>query len=170
MNLQTASLAIIFNSISLLAFTQEKKISVYAFVAEECPISIYMASPLHNIAEQYDAQANFYLVFPVATSTEKTAGKFRSKYKLNKFENRLDSDHTITRNYGALVTPEVIVVNEENTILYKGRINDAYLQAGKRKHMNSSNDLELALEFATQGKPLPQPWKKAVGCVITDSN
>lgn len=151
-----------------VCFSQEKKISVYAFVAEECPISIFMASSLQAMAATYRDQINFYLVFPFATSTHEKAGAFKAENLLNNFTILMDNSQHLTKKLGAKVTPEVVVTGEGDMILYKGRINDAYAQPGKRKHIYTSNDLAVALEKITNGAEMPRPWKNAVGCYITN--
>ena len=149
---------------------QEKKISVYVFVAEECPISIFMASSLKSVSDLYANNVNFYLVFPVSTSTNKTATAFKLKNQLTQFITKVDNDHRITKKLNATVTPEVVITGRDERILYQGRINDAYAQLGKRKHIYTSNDLATALEYVVNGKEMPKPWKRPVGCYITNEN
>jgi len=151
-------------------FSQEKKVSVYAFVAEDCPISIFMASSLKSVAEMYAGKINFYLVFPFSTSTNKTAGAFKTKNQLTQFITKVDKDQRITKKLGATVTPEVVITGADETILYQGRINDAYLEPGKRKHIYTNNDLATALENIMNDKEMPKPWRRAVGCYITKEN
>lgn len=155
-----------FIILSVASFCQ-KKINVYAFVAEECPISIFMASHLKAAAEKYGDKINFYLVFPFTTSTKKSALVFQSENKLKQFIIKMDAEQAITKKYGAKVTPEVVITNANNQVVYKGRINDAYLQPGKRRHVYNGNDLDVALGNIVSGNEVPAPWRKAVGCLIT---
>jgi hypothetical protein len=158
-------LFIITSSICTLA--QPKTIHVYAFVAEECPISIYMAGALSEIAQSYNSKADFNLVFPLKSSNNKTTSLFKTKNKLPLYNIILDKDQGISKKLGATVTPEVIITDADNKVIYRGRINDAYLEPGKRRHIFGSNDLNNALAMITEGKEFPKPWKKAVGCYIT---
>jgi hypothetical protein len=149
------------------SFSQEKRVNVYAFVTEECPISIFMASSLKNVAEIYGSKVNFYLVFPFSTSSNKTAAAFKTENLLTTFIIKIDKEQRLTKKLGATVTPEVVITGANDSILYRGRINDAYDQPGKRKHIYSSNDLATALDSITNGREMPRPWKRAVGCFIT---
>lgn len=144
-----------------------KSIKVYVFVAEECPISIFMCSSLKNIAETFSANADFILVFPLKTSTLKTANKFKSKNGLQQYSIKIDKQQIFTKQMGATVTPEVVITDTLDVVLYRGRINDAYLEPGKRRHIYSNNDLSNALWLITRGEEVPRPWRKAVGCFIT---
>ncbi len=146
---------------------QTKNIRVYVFAAEECPICIYMAKPLAAISTAYAGDASFYLVFPLKTSNSKTAAGFKTKNKLSNFSVIVDAKQTLTKKMGAQITPEVIITNAADSILYKGRINDAYLQPGKPRHIYNNNDLADALALITGQKKVPLPWRPAVGCYIT---
>ena len=170
MALKKILLIIIFTTSINFCFSQHKKVSVYAFVAEECPISIFMAPSLKNIADQYAGNIDFYLVFPFSTSTVKSASSFKRKNKLALFTAKIDKDQSITKKMGATITPEVVITGADDSILYRGRINDAYLEPGKRKHIYTNNDLATALEIITNGKEVPRPWKRAIGCFITKEN
>ena len=145
-----------------------KEIKVYVFVAEECPISIFMCSSLKEISELYSGKADFILVFPLETSTSKTANAFKSNNALQLFEVRLDNRQAFAKQLGVTVTPEVVITTDtKGSVLYRGRINDAYLELGKRRHIYTNNDLNHALYLVTNGKEVPKPWRKAVGCFIT---
>jgi len=159
-------LFILLNSITI-CFSQEQKIKVYAFVAEECPVSIFMAASLKRVAERYAGNAEFYLVFPMSTSDYASAELFKKENELTEFSIKVDKYQTLTKKLGALVTPEVIITGAGETILYKGRINDAFTQPGKKKHSYSHDDLGDALAYISNGKQMPTPWKPAVGCFIT---
>lgn len=160
---------LLFVNSAVFSFSQEKKITVYAFVAEECPISIFMASALKSVAETYASSATFYLVFPTTTSTTQSATAFKTTNQLTRFMIKVDNDQIITKKLNATVTPEVVITGADETVLYRGRINDAYAQPGKRKHVYANNDLAGALENIVNGREMPKPWKQAVGCYITHS-
>jgi len=161
---------IIFITSFNFCFSQQKKVSVYAFVAEDCPISIFMAPSLKSIADQYGSNVDFYLVFPFSTSTAKSASSFKRKNKLTGFTTKVDTDQSITKKLGATITPEVVIIGADDSVLYRGRINDAYTEPGKRKHIYTKNDLATALQIIINGNEVPKPWKRAVGCFITKEN
>lgn len=141
---------------------------MYAFVTEECPVSIFMAASLKSVAERYaNENTAFYLVFPFSTSTEETAALFKAENKLAQFSTKVDRHQSLTKKLGATVVPEVVVTDATGNVLYRGRINDAFTQPGKQKHYYSSNDLADALENIANGREMPKPWKPAVGCFIT---
>ncbi len=141
---------------------------VYVFVAEECPISIYMAKPLREAAKTYREVANFYAVFPVATSTAQSAQSFLSKYELTAWEAKLDPRQQLTRRLEATVTPEVVIVDSATRqVYYRGRVSNAYAAPGKMRHGERTNDLRTMLRRLEEGHIPTAPWPAAVGCFIT---
>ncbi|MFK8005646.1 MAG: redoxin family protein [Saprospiraceae bacterium] len=154
---------------SSLVFSQEKY-SVYVFVAEKCPISIYMAKPLQEAFARYGNEVDFYTVFPMKNSTEATAQKFLEKYKLPNFKIKLDNYQGFARKLGATITPEVVVLDEKGEVAFRGRVSDAYKAPGKMKHGVRKNELMTVLEKLTNGQSVPKPWAEAVGCYITFHN
>jgi hypothetical protein len=146
----------------------QKNYNVYTFIAEECPISIYMAKPLREAVKLFDQQANFYAVFPSKKSTEATAAEFLKQYDLPQFQILLDNDKRFTKKMGAEVTPEVAITDAETgEILYCGRISNAYASPGKMRHGRRINDLINMLTRITKGEKIAKPWLPAVGCFIT---
>lgn len=156
----------VFLLFSLVGFSQEKY-SVYVFVAEKCPISIYMAKPLQEVFAKYGDTVDFYTVFPMKNSTEATAQKFLEEYNLPNFEIKLDKDQAFSKKHGATITPEVIVLNEKGEVAFRGRISDAYKAPGKMKHGTRKNELMTVLDKLRNGEAVPKPWSEAVGCYIT---
>jgi len=154
----------------LLSFhlsSQNKGIKVYVVIAEDCPICNYMGRTLSDVAETYKDKVEFYAVFPVKRSNYKTINAFKKKYNLEAFESILDSDQLIVRKYNATVTPEVIIADASDNILYRGRVNDAYTAPGKRKMKHPSRELERNILSALNGNPINEPWPEAIGCFIT---
>jgi hypothetical protein len=160
-------LFITFLCCGLFSYSQHKPLKVYVFIAEKCPISIFMTKSLKEISESYSQQADFYLVFPMENSHQKSASKFKSTYELNHYSILMDKKLILTKKMGATVTPEVIITHTNGSVVYQGRINDAYLEPGKRRHFFTGNDMRDALQLLVENQSVPKPWKPAVGCLIT---
>lgn len=160
-------------SILLFQFAQvsgQKDYTVYVFMAEECPVCNYIAKSLSLTSEEYKDQVDFVLVFPQRISNIKTASLFKKKYNLTNFFIKIDTDHIITNKYNGNVTPEVVIVNRQDAILYKGRINNSYASPGRMKHGKVSEDLKINLQKILQNQIVEKPWPEPVGCYITRKN
>lgn len=145
----------------------QKAWNVYVFLAEECPICNYMGKPLNTIAKKYADEVSFHAVFPVKNSNYKTSQLFKTQYDLLSFETLLDKDQKIAKQFGAKVTPEVVITDEQGNVYYRGRINSAYYAPGKMKHSSIKDDLDEALATLIRGDTISEPWPTAIGCYIT---
>jgi len=65
------------------------------------------------------------------------------------------------------ITPEAAVF-ASGRMLYRGRIDDHYVALGQARPAPTTHDLQDALEAALNGRPVPNPTTKAVGCIIAD--
>ena len=144
----------------------QSKPEVYIFLAEKCPISIYMVNPLQQVLTKHNSTTNFFAVFPMRNSSLETATAFLSEQNLDALVPILDTDQSIARKYNAKITPEVIVVMNDE-IKYRGRISDAYRAPGKMKHGRRSNDLLTVLDALELDSNSTFENQKAVGCFIT---
>lgn len=140
----------------------------YIFIAEECPISIYMASDLRKLYADYSSHCDFHLVFPVRKSSEATARAFAEQHQLTGMNIIIDREQDIVQKYEAEVTPEIVIVDKESgQVEYRGRINDAFFAPGKKKHSRIQRDADKGLQSLIRDSPVSQPWPEAIGCIIT---
>jgi peroxiredoxin len=73
-----------------------------------------------------------------------------------------DKPQEISKSYGALRTPHFYVFNEERKLVYTGRGVDSPRDTSKM----TVNNLDLALEELTSGKPVTIPVTNPIGCNI----
>src|SRR5262249_34220440 len=76
-----------------------------------------------------------------------------------------DADNVVADRLGATRTPEVIVLDPERRVRYRGRIDDQYAP-GVRRPVPTRRDLALALEELLAGQPVSCPVPQASGCLI----
>ena len=84
-----------------------------------------------------------------------------------KNEGLQEFSESITKKYNASVTPEVVLVDDSDNILYQGRINNSYAAPGRMRHGKVREDLEIAIQLLLQGKEISKPWPDPIGCYIT---
>ena len=152
--------------ISIPTFSQTSY-TVYVFLAEECPVCNYIAKSLRKVSGEYGSKVKFVAVFPQKMSNYKTASTFKNKYDLSEFVVELDHDLEITNKYNATITPEVVVVDDQENILYQGRINNSYAAPGRMRHGKVTENLTFALRNIFAGKKITKPWPVPIGCYIT---
>jgi hypothetical protein len=78
-----------------------------------------------------------------------------------------DSTLALAKFVGATVTPEAVVY-AGGRVVYRGRIDDRYVDLGLERPAATTHDLADALAAVLAGKPVLHPTTQAVGCFIAD--
>ncbi|MDC3253130.1 redoxin domain-containing protein [Crocinitomicaceae bacterium] len=144
----------------------KSSVEILFFVSEKCPICQYYTAKINQVVADYP-EYKVTLVFPNDLSNPETMETFKKKYKLTA-NMKLDRDHTLVQQFGATVTPEVVVFNSNTeTIHYQGRIDDNYYRVGKRRTVVKTNDLINALNALQIKKDITTAKTTPVGCFIT---
>ena len=157
-----AAAARIDNTVS----SPKPSLTAYLFLGESCPVSQYYTLPLKDLHHRYDHRVRFVGVFSNPLSTAASIDAFKGKYSLP-FDLLLDDDQRLARQLEARVTPEAVLVDENDGVLYRGRIDDSFPRIGKRRRVVRSRDLEAALDAAVAGKQVPVAETEAIGCFMT---
>jgi len=145
----------------------QNKFTAYIFMAEECPVCNYLGKSLKKLSSDFAEQVDFVAVFPQRLSNIKTASEFKKKYQLTAFTVEIDHNRLITNKYNAAVTPEVVLVNNKDEILYQGRIDNSYAAPGRMRHGRVQEDLRLVIQKVLAGGKVSKPWPDPIGCYIT---
>src|SRR4029077_19627160 len=83
------------------------------------------------------------------------------------FEPFRDPKLALVKFAGVTVTPEAAVV-AGGKVVYRGRIDDRYVDLRREAPAPTRRDLFEALTAIAAGKPVAQPATQAVGCFISD--
>lgn len=147
--------------VSLEGALKENSWAVVMFVSTRCPVSNAYNGRMASIAKEY-AGKKFAFIGVNANKAE-DADEVRGHAKENKFEFPVvkDPNNVIADAYGAMVTPEVFVVDKNLKILYHGRIDDS-----RKEGEVSKRDLADALTALLAGKDVSKEQPKAFGCSI----
>src|SRR5579884_1615 len=149
-----------------IAEGRESKAIVLLFLAADCPISNSYAPELNRLAAQYSPRGVlFYGVFsdPAATTTE--IEKYAREYGYS-LPLLLDRSQSLARQTGAAATPEAVILSARGEVLYRGRIDDRFLDFGKTRPAPGRRDLKLSLDQILAGKRVSPAVTKALGCAI----
>jgi hypothetical protein len=65
---------------------------------------------------------------------------------------------------GVTLTPTAVILSPHGKVLYRGRIDNRYLDFGKYRDTGIKPDLRLALDALLAGKAVPEPFTKSIGC------
>lgn len=141
--------------------------TVLVFATTDCPISNRYAPEVQRLAARFDGTFRFKLVYPVPADTD---AKIRDHVRTFGYHVDWvrDPDGSLVRRTGVTVTPEVAVIGAGGNVVYRGRIDDRYVDFGKDRPQPTVRDLERTLEAIAAGKPVPVARTRAVGCILSD--
>ncbi len=140
--------------------------TVLVFTTTDCPISNRYAPEIQRLATKFARDVRFVFVYPVPSDSEATIREHRKKFGDGEW--RRDPSQQLVKLTGVTVTPEVAVIVADQKILYRGRIDDRYLEFGKDRPEPTVRDLERALDAIIAGQPVPVAETRAIGCIISD--
>jgi thiol-disulfide isomerase/thioredoxin len=152
-----------------LALVKGKKALVVFFLATDCPISNAYAPEIKRLCERYTRQKiTFALVYPDPDTSRADAQKHARAYGYT-CPIFLDPQHRFTRKVGATVTPEAAVLKPSGELLYRGRIDNLYVDFSKPRFAATQHDLRdfLDASIAENWKKCSQ-FTKSIGCFIPE--
>ena len=138
---------------------------VILFLAPLCPICQNMSYDLRQLEAEFEnAPVEFLGVFPNASTGQDQIEVFRETYGLEM--PLVMDDEGWAKQLDARWTPEAFVLDAQDSILYRGRINDRYFAPGRRRNRTRNRDLRNAISDALNGEVVRVPLTDAVGCPI----
>ncbi len=142
------------------------KAVVLLFIGHDCPVSNSYAKEIGRLCDTYTPKKiSFCVVYADAALARDDARKHAKEYGFL-CPAVLDPKMTLARRVGATVKPEAAVLSPKGDLLYRGRIDDRYIDFGKRREQVTKYDMRDALDAILAGKPVATARTKAVGCDI----
>jgi len=144
---------------------QSTKPLVLLYVRTDCPISNRYAPELERLYEKYSRTGiDFLAIYPEPGLSAPDLERHRKEYGL-KIPASLDSDQHYVNLAKATVTPEAAVF-VQGKLVYRGRIDNWYIDIGKSLPRPTEHTLEDVLRLISQGKVPAFRETRPVGCVI----
>jgi redoxin len=148
--------------------SSEGRVRVAVFTRSDCPVSNQLAPEIRMMFEILHPQGvDIYLVYVDPSEKPEKIREHLRQYEYPCAGLR-DPEHTLVAQTGATVTPEAVVFDSDWRIVYRGRINNEYLEIGKSRTASVRHDLQDAIEATLAGQPVAEPITRAVGCYIGD--
>ena len=141
---------------------------VLVFISTDCPIANSYHPLLRRMAESHAQDGiRFFMVHPDPKTPVEGARKHSEQFEIQ-VPVVIDKDQAISRRIGATVTPQVFVlVRGEESPVYQGRIDDLYVDFGKKRTAATTHDLADAIKAIVSGKTISQKETKPIGCFIS---
>jgi hypothetical protein len=155
-------------SIDALQAPPGTKAIVYVFTSTECPVSNRYAPEIRRIEQAFAPRGVlFRLVYPSRFETDATVREHMAAFAYATLEAVRDPSLALVGFTGATITPEVAVIVDRK-VIYRGRIDDRFVDLGVERPKPTVHDLSDALTAVFEGRPVPRPTTQAVGCYIAD--
>jgi len=143
---------------------------VFVFLRIDCPISNRYAPEVRRLHEEFASRGvAFRLVFPDAGDTGPAIRKHLAAFQWPG-DAVGDPQHALAHSLEVRTTPEaVVLLGDGLTQVYRGRIDDRYVDFGVARPQPTSHDLEEAIESALTGRSVVPATTPAIGCPIVDA-
>ncbi len=153
------------------------KVTVLLFTMRECPISNRYAPEIRRLYDKFNPKGvEFWMVY---ADPDDTAALIRAHMESYGHDCRavLDPDHALVEFAGATRTPEAAVYVTADPsdssfagprMVYRGRIDNWYVDFGKNRPKATTHDLDDAIVAALEGRPVANRITTAIGCYLTN--
>ena len=142
--------------------------TVFLFVSTECPISNRYAPEVRRLHEKFGSRdVAFWLVYP---NPAESVAAIRNHLSAFSYPGRplRDPRHELVKLTLVTVTPSAAVFDRSGQLIYRGRIDNRYVDFGVERPRPTVHDLEDALDAVLERKAVQEPVTQAVGCFLVD--
>jgi hypothetical protein len=141
---------------------------VYLFTSTDCPVSNRYAPEIRRIEQTFTPRGVVMrLVYPSRHEGVAAIRDHMAAFGFSGLQAVRDPDLALVKFVGATITPEAAVV-VGGKVVYRGRIDDRYVDLGVERPAPTTHDLADALTAVFAGRPIEHPVTQAVGCYIAD--
>lgn len=140
---------------------------VFLFVRTDCPIANRYAPEIMKLHEQFCDVAEFVLVYASPRESTSQIEAHTTEFYAQQIPALRDAQHSLVAHMGVSVTPEAVVYNKDKRMLYRGRIDDRYVDFGVTRAHPTERDLHDVLTAIQEDKQVAFRESKAVGCYIS---
>ena len=146
---------------------KDKKAVVVVFLSFDCPVSNSYSSTLADLHKTYSDKHVAFLAITAGDDLSpaeltKKAAEFKIPFPVVK-----DDGFKATDLFKAKTAPEVFVLDHNQVLRYRGRIDDTWSARLKRNRKTTKHDLKDALDALLAGKSPTTPATVAIGCPIS---
>ncbi len=140
---------------------------IIIFMAVDCPITQKYMATIRDLAQKYQSQQISVVGYFPAGLSKKGAKEFRQEYQVPEIIQFInDKKRIMTNKYNATVTPEVVLVDKNQRVIYQGSIDNWFFELGRYRLEVTENYLIDAIEASLKGDQPSIKKTEAIGCFI----
>jgi hypothetical protein len=143
------------------------RVEALFFIAQDCPISNRYAPEIRRICDQYAPRGvACALVYVDPGLSDTDVANHARDYGHGAYPKYVDRTHALVAATGVTVTPEAVLIRADESIAYRGRIDNSYAALGKPRSVVTEHDLRDALDQVLAGRPVAKREVPPIGCYI----
>jgi thiol-disulfide isomerase/thioredoxin len=147
--------------------TSQAPYTVIIFMAVDCPITQKYMTTIKEVARQYQSQQVSVVGYFPAGLSRKQEKEFRMEYQVPEIIKFVDDkNHAVTRKYSATITPEVVLIDKNQQVIYQGAIDNWFFELGRYRPEITAHYLTDAIEASVNGHQPSVRKTEAIGCFI----
>jgi hypothetical protein len=137
------------------------------FLTNDCPISNYYSHEIRRICEDYGGRgAGCTLIYTDPAMTDAQAREHAREYGHGAYPKMVDRKHELVKAVGAEINPTAVVIRPDESIAYRGRIDNSFASIGKQRRVVTEHDLRDALDAVLAGRAVAKAESQPIGCYI----
>jgi hypothetical protein len=154
-------------SFSLAACPRSGTLCLFVFLSPECPLCQNYTVVLNALQKEYGDRLCMYGIIPGRSYSAATIDAFARKYKIA-YPLLIDGTFRLSHYLRAGTTPEVILLDDRQGLVYRGAIDNWVKDLGKRSAGPTENYVRDAIGHALKKEPVAEKRIRPVGCLIND--
>ena len=143
------------------------RLTLFVLLSPECPLCKNYSKVLNKIHEEFGKDLNIYGIVPGKAYSVKEVNRYATEYKIE-FPIYIDKLKQLTTYLNGTVTPEVILLNKEGELVYRGAIDDWVTELGKNRLVVSNEYLKTAITQYLANLPVSVKSIEPKGCLINE--
>lgn len=143
------------------------RLHLFILLSPECPLCKNYSTVLSSIQKEFKADLSVHGIVPGKAYSAKEISKYANDYKIP-FPIYIDPQKEFTNYIKGTVTPEVILMNKQGEVIYRGAIDDWVSELGKKKLVVSNEYLKNAIKQYLKNEPVSIKTVEPKGCLINE--
>jgi thiol-disulfide isomerase/thioredoxin len=143
------------------------RLTAFIFLSPECPLCRNYTKVLNELEKEYPTSLGVVGVISGSAYPTKEVRSFKDKFSIV-YPLYIDPKKELTEYLEARITPEVVLIDNKGSLVYRGAIDDWVISLGKTKIKSREYYLRDAINSYLENKPAAVPYKEPKGCYINE--